>query len=294
MLAWIPLLLTLGPTLTVSEPTPIVLWHGMGDCCCNPLSMGSISKYLEKKLPGVHVHSLMIGDNVVQDTENGFFMDINKQISLACSRIQQDPLLAQGYNAVGFSQGGLFFRGLAQRCPSPPIRNLLSIGGPQQGVYGLPKCLGEDHVLCDYVRRLLNYGAYVGWIQRLLTQAQYWHDPLAEKEYEENSLFLADINNQGPSKNSTYAPSLSLLESLVLVKFSDDTVVDPRGSEWFSWFNEAGEMETVNRTKLYTEDWIGLKALDLDGKLHLVSVPGDHLQLSQDSLDMLIDTYLSN
>ena len=23
-------------------PTPIVLWHGMGDSCCNPISMGSI------------------------------------------------------------------------------------------------------------------------------------------------------------------------------------------------------------------------------------------------------------
>ena len=40
----------------------------------------------------------------LQDTENGFFMDINKQIVLACERIQSDPALADGYNAVGFSQ----------------------------------------------------------------------------------------------------------------------------------------------------------------------------------------------
>ena len=39
-----------------------------------------------------------------------------------------------------------------------------------KGVYGLPKCLGEDHRLCDYARRLLNYGAYTTWIQRLLVQ----------------------------------------------------------------------------------------------------------------------------
>ena len=41
-----------------------------------------------------------------------------------------------------------------------------------QGVYGLPKCLGEDHRLCDYARRLLNYGAYTSWIQRLLVQVR--------------------------------------------------------------------------------------------------------------------------
>jgi hypothetical protein len=29
------------------------------------------------------------------------------------------------------------------------------------------------------------------------TQAQYWHDPLAEQTFVEKSLFLADINNQG-------------------------------------------------------------------------------------------------
>merc|ERR1711910_293886 len=256
----------IGPVDCVSVenvPTPIVLWHGMGD-------------------------------NVVQDTENGFFLDINRQIELACQKIQSDPKLQDGYHAVGFSQGGLFFRGLAQRCPQPRIRNLVSIGGPQQGVYGLPKCLGENHVLCDYVRRLLNYGAYIGWVQRLLVQAQYWHDPLAEQEYVDNSLFLANINNQGLKKNETYKDNLEKLENLVLVKFSEDTVVDPKGSEWFNWFanSSSTSMTPLQETPLYQEDWIGLKTLDKSSKLHLLSVDGDHLQLDQKSLDHIIETYL--
>ena len=57
------------------------------------LSMGSIVKYLEEKIPGVYVVSLMIGDNVVQDTENGFFLNINSQIEMACSMIENDPKL---------------------------------------------------------------------------------------------------------------------------------------------------------------------------------------------------------
>ena len=61
---------------------------------------------------------------------------------------------------------------------------------------GLPKCLGENHLICDYVRRLLNYGAYTSWIQHMLVQAQYWHDPLDEDTYREKSVFLADINNE--------------------------------------------------------------------------------------------------
>jgi hypothetical protein len=35
-----------GAILTAGQvedgPTPVVLWHGMGDSCCNPSSMGSI------------------------------------------------------------------------------------------------------------------------------------------------------------------------------------------------------------------------------------------------------------
>ena len=60
--------------------TPVVLWHGMGDNCCNPLSMGAVKTMLEKELPDTHVVSLMIGDSWVEDTSNGFFMDVNKQV----------------------------------------------------------------------------------------------------------------------------------------------------------------------------------------------------------------------
>lgn len=46
------------------------------------------------------------------------------------------------------------------------------------------------------MRKLLNLGAYISWIQNHLVQAEYWHDPLAEAEYREKSIFLADINQE--------------------------------------------------------------------------------------------------
>lgn len=53
----------------------------LGDSCCNPLSMGSIKKQIEQQIPGVYVISLEIGSSVIQDTENGFFMNVNTQVS---------------------------------------------------------------------------------------------------------------------------------------------------------------------------------------------------------------------
>ncbi len=98
---------------------------------------------------------------------------------------------------------------------------------------GLPQCLGENHVVCDYVRRLLNYGAYTSWIQSWLVQAQYWHDPLDQEEYAAKSRFIGEINNEGERKNATYAENLRKLEKFVMVKFEDDTVVDPKVKKVF-------------------------------------------------------------
>lgn len=50
-------------------------------------------------------------------------------------------------------------RAVAQRCPSPPMLNLISFGGQHQGVYGIPRC-GYPNRWCNYIRELLTYGAY--------------------------------------------------------------------------------------------------------------------------------------
>lgn len=34
---------------------PVVFWHGLGDTCCNPLSLGGFADYLEKQLNGTKV-----------------------------------------------------------------------------------------------------------------------------------------------------------------------------------------------------------------------------------------------
>jgi len=263
------------------SPKPILLWHGMGDTCCNPLSLGGIKKILEQNIPGVNVTSLMIGSNIVEDLESGFFTNVNDQIDFVCDKIKGDPTLKNGYHAIGFSQGGLFLRGLAERCPYPPMVNLISIGGPQQGVYGFPKCPGSSK-MCDLVRKLLNFGAY-SWIQNFLVQAEYWHDSINEDAYKSKSVFLADINCE-MEKKSIYRDNLLKLANFVLVLFTEDTMVEPKESEWFGFYKKGQAQDLYNFTEspLYTEDWIGLKQLNNDGRLHFLSVEGDHLHFSEE------------
>jgi len=162
----------------------------MGDTCCASGSIGFIQKFLEQHINGVYVHSLMLGSNERDDFVNSYLMDSNAQIEQACKMVQNDTRLQNGYHAVGFSQGGQFVRALAQRCPDPPILNLVTFGAQHQGVYGLPRCPGENATLCNLARELLNYGAYVDFVQKRLVQAQYWHDPLKEELYKEKSLLI--------------------------------------------------------------------------------------------------------
>uniref|UniRef100_A0A8D8UP94 Palmitoyl-protein thioesterase 1 n=1 Tax=Cacopsylla melanoneura TaxID=428564 RepID=A0A8D8UP94_9HEMI len=300
VIATAPTLPPATPTLppaspTVKKYTPIVMWHGMGDSCCNPFSLGHFSKFLDEQLPHVYVKSLQIGDGIVQDTENGFFMNVNEQVSIACSLVANDTQLEQGYNAIGFSQGGLFLRALAQRCPNPPMLNLISVGGPHQGVYGLPHCMYPSHEMCDYVRRVLNVGAYWSWIQDSFVQAEYWHDPMNEAEYSAGSVFLADINNE-KNNNTTYRDNLLRLRKLVLIKFEDDSMVLPKDSEWFGFYapGQGKVVLPLQQTKLYLEDRIGLKTLYEGKRLDLLSSPGDHLRFTKEwFIQNVIHKYLN-
>jgi len=291
-------IVVLVASVALAVPTassiPVVLWHGMGDSCCNPLSMGSIKSMLEKKIGNnVYVKSLMVGESIIQDIENGFLLNANTQVDMVCKMIAKDPKLTNGYNALGFSQGGQFLRAVAQRCPSPPMLNLISFGGQHQGVFGFPHCPGENSTLCDYVRRLLDYGAYESWIQNHIVQAEYWHDPTKEEEYKEKSVFLADIN-QEKKFNEAYKTNLMKLKNFVMVKFLKDTMVDPRESEWFGYYTpgQAKTTQTLQESKLYTEDLLGLKEMDKAGKLHFLGADGDHLRFTEKFMDEKIIPFL--
>jgi len=276
---------------------PVVLWHGMGDTCCNPLSMGYIKKIIEDQLPGIYVHSLMIGNNIIEDQMNGFFMNVNDQIEFALKVINNDTNLSQGFNVVGFSQGGQFLRAYVERFNKPSVYNLISVGGQHQGVFGFPNCPGDNVTICEMVRKMLNLGAYVPIVQDNLVQAEYWQDPLNEDEYIKDCVFLPDINNNLATQNATYKKNLMSVENFVMVQFLNDTMVQPKQSEWFGWYvpGQDKDVQTLQETPLYQEDWLGLKEMDQNGQLTFLATIGDHLQFTKEwFIENIVTPFLNN
>lgn len=266
---------------------PIVLLHGMGDSCCFPFSMGKMEQLIKEEVhrqtnETVFVYSLRIGGSAVSDVIHSYLYDANQYVQDICDQLTTIPELVNGFNGIGFSQGGQFLRAFVQRCNSPNMRNLISIGGQHRGVYGLPRCPGVDSTLCEYARRLINVGVYWSIVQSNLIQAQYWNNPWNQAEYLSKSRFLADINNERTLKNETYRSNLASLDSFVMVKFAQDSFVQPIESQWFGFYAEGQDRDVVplRESAMYHEDWLGLKTLDRSGRLHFLTCDADHLKFT--------------
>ncbi|XP_055305149.1 palmitoyl-protein thioesterase 1 isoform X1 [Sitodiplosis mosellana] len=263
-----------------NESLPVVMWHGMGDTCCFSFSLGSFRTFLIDILgSNTYVKSIRIGNNVVEDYESGYFVHPNKQIDDACHQIASDPKLKNGYNAIGFSQGSQFLRAVAQRCPEPRINNLISLGGQHQGVFGLPNCPSLSSKTCDKFRKMLNYAAYTSWLQSYLVQATYWHNPLKEEIYRKSSTFLADINNE-LTINQTYVENLKKLNKFVLVKFSNDTIVQPIDTEWFQFYTPNQDKVIQPFAESNAVKNLGLNDLVASNKIVFLETVGNHLKFT--------------
>ena len=70
-------------------------------------------------------------------------------------------------------------------------------------------------------------------------------------------------------------------------------MVVPRDSSWFSELR-GGALLPLRQTPLYSEDRIGLRALDERGALELRTAPGGHLEVSLEWLrDEIVLRYFS-
>jgi len=280
----------------LATPRPTVLWHGMGDTCCYSFSMGAVNDSIQAAIPGIYVYSIMIGSNMIEDEAYGFLGSASDEVAEVCDQLKSDPLLKNGFNAVGFSQGGQFLRAYVERCNDPPVYNLITMGGQHQGVADIPECTSVNGTICSLVEDLLALGAYNTLVQELVIQAQYFHDPLEPNEYLTYNTFLPDINSD-ITLNPTYKANIMKLNNLVLVMFDKDTVVVPKESSWFGYYpdNTLDQLVPYNETQLYIQDRIGLMTLDLAGKLKFDSCPGNHMQFSMEWFTQHVTVpYLTN
>jgi palmitoyl-protein thioesterase len=168
------------------------------------------------------------------------------------------------------------------------------VGGQHHGVYGFPFCMADQSIFCDLFRHFLSIGVYLLFIQEILVQAEYWHDPFYEESYKLDCIFLPDIN-QEVKFNPLYKERLSNVSNFVLIKFEQDRMVQPIETQWFGFYKPGQAVETYSLfdSRLYKQDLLGLKYLNDTGRLHLLSSPNGHTLLTYKWLKLFVIPFIN-
>ncbi|KAH9607113.1 hypothetical protein KSS87_005042 [Heliosperma pusillum] len=231
-----------------SNSVPFIVLHGIGDQCSNR-GISRFTKHLSD-WSGSEGYCVGISDA----SWDSWFMPLEDQTQIVCDKVKKMEELREGYNIVGLSQGNLIGRAVVEFCEGgPPVKNLISLGGPHAGIASVPLCGNMDGYL-------------------------------------DKCRFLPKLNNEIPGqRNSTYKKRFSSLENL-------DKVLVPKETAWFGYYPDGAftPLLSPQETKLYSEDWIGLKTLDEAGKVKFVSVAGGHLRISDEDKKKYMVPYLQS
>lgn len=289
-----------SPAPADNKPLPLLIWHGLGDRY-DAEGLHTVGELAAKIHTGTEVHYIRVSEDGGEDQRATFFGNITAQSAEICSSLAANPNLTDSSgivraDALGFSQGGQFLRGLVERCPALSVRSLVTFGSQHNGIAQFQRC-GTWDLLCKGAVALVGGNAWTDYVQSRVVPAEYYREVnkttgLPSAEYLEHSHFLADVNNERAEKKSEYAKRLAKLEKFVMFVFEDDKTVVPKESGWFAEVNEtSGVVTDLRERAIYKEDWIGLKALDEKGGLVFESVEGEHMELNRKDLERTFKKY---
>ncbi|WOO85888.1 Palmitoyl-protein thioesterase 1 [Vanrija pseudolonga] len=282
----------LQPPAPAASPRPLVIWHGLGDTAHSE-GMDAFAERVRELYPGIYVHNVVAPRDASSSEESragwwGSAVGLGEDV---CEQLSEIDELAGGFDAIGFSQGGLFIRYYAQYCNDPPVRNLITFGSPHFGIAALIPCPDPPTVACTLAARAAKAGIYTGWAQRNLIQAQYYRDPARLDEFLLANQFIRALNGEGgldddgePTGREHGGLGLGQVENVVAIAFDEDeTVVPGLSAHWATIdTNNASTVVPLKEQQLYQDDLIGLRALDKKGRLHLLTCPGRHMEIGGD------------
>ncbi|KAL7006748.1 hypothetical protein EMMF5_003634 [Cystobasidiomycetes sp. EMM_F5] len=228
---------------TKNASTSVVIWHGFGDRYDNPAFTTMIQDIRDELGNDTFVHVIRLSEDGAADSKATVFGHMASQVEQVANQLKDLPQLADAhFDAIGFSQGGVFFRGyvelFGQNPLYPKVRNLITLGSPHMGIAAAPLCQPTDY-LCKTAAWALKTGAWTSYAQNNIIPAQYFRSQARINQYLAHFNFLKEINNErlndlqpalshrldlldesdDPPRNKSYYKSVTALNNFVLFNF---------------------------------------------------------------------------
>jgi palmitoyl-protein thioesterase len=295
ILPLLPLAAALPTTTTTTttsnphtKPLPLIIWHGLGDRY-DADGLSDVAALATKLHPGTLVYPIHLSSDGAADSRATFFGNLTTQLDDVCTTLSTNSAFSSNttrIDALGFSQGGQFLRGLVETCPGISVRSLVTFGSQHDGIAKFQNCGTWDFV-CKGAIAAIKGNAFGEWVQGNIVPAQYYKETNfttgePTDAYLNNSNFIADINNERVVKRAEYKERLTRLERFAMYVFEDDKTVIPKESGWFAFVNTTSmEVTKLQDRDIYKEDWLGLRELDDKGALVFRNASGGHMHLSE-------------
>ena len=96
--------------------------------------------------------------------------------------------------------------------------------------------------------------------------------------YDEHDVFLKMLNNDYEEKDQEIIKRFTSLEKVKFIKGKRDSVIVPRESSWFEFYDYDGKtIIPLKESDFYIYDAIGLKKLMDEGKVSFVELDQEHV-----------------
>ena len=277
--------------LFISSTYPIALFHGiLLDCSSTQMKnlQMNLQKYLKTK-----VHCIEIGNG----SQDSVLMNLEKQSIEACNKIKSHPDFQNKFNIFGVSQGTLIGRYIIQKCNDMKgkVQNYVSFMGPQMGIGYIPKLTCGKY--CDYLNKIVS--AFEDndpqYLIDNLAPASYWKYRYHYDRFLKNNVYLKDLNNEGEVKNEEYKKRILNLNQILLIKGKQDTVIAPKESSWFEFYDKKGQkIVPLKNSEFYIKDFIGIRKLNEEGRLKFALFYGEHCEYNLKEFIKYIATFLKD
>ena len=261
-------ILILSLLLTTYCIYPIALFHGIVDSCTMKNTSKLVSD-LENDL-GVHVECIEIGNGFLDSVAK----PILKQVEEACEKIKSNPNFQDKFNVLGISQGTLIGRYIIEKCDMKgQVMKYMSFDGPQMGIASIPKITCGS--FCEWLCNITAPLAYQ--LRDIVAPCGYYKYRYDQDTYKKTNTFLKMLNNEDEKDEEVYK-RFSSLEKVKLIKSREDTVITPRDSSWFQFYDKNGiDIVPLELSDFYIDDYIGLRKLNEEGKVEFTEFAEEHV-----------------